>query len=61
VFEVRGSTVSTVNLISLENKCISGYIFWKGLGVILHMVMVMIAKSRICYNCVLDSYQLMIW
>jgi hypothetical protein len=31
-----------------ENKGISGYIFGRGLGVFLHTVMVVIAKSRIC-------------
>lgn len=30
-----------------ENKGISGYIFGRGLGVILHMITVIIAKSRI--------------
>jgi hypothetical protein len=31
-----------------ENKSISGYIFGRELGVILHMIMVITAKSRIC-------------
>jgi hypothetical protein len=41
-------SLGTITVQGTENKVISGYIFGRGSGVFLHMVMIVITKSRIC-------------